>query len=75
MEDAHESDATTDRIQQLLSESGITRNRAQIARMVRSALELGEVRADRLDPDDAPWFIDAILLPAFTNATQPGRAQ
>ncbi|MEZ5085705.1 MAG: hypothetical protein R2722_05470 [Tessaracoccus sp.] len=33
------------------------------------------VRADRLDPDDAPWFIDAILLPAFTNATQPGRAQ
>lgn len=32
-----------------------------------------EVRADRLDPDDAPWFIDAILLPAFTNATQPGR--
>lgn len=34
-----------------------------------------EVRADRLDPDDAPWFIDAILLPAFTNATQPGRSR
>lgn len=27
-----------------------------------------EVRAGRLDPDDAPWFIDAILLPAFANA-------
>lgn len=27
-----------------------------------------EVRAGRLDPDDAPWFIDAILLPAFTQA-------
>ncbi|MFX4271423.1 TetR/AcrR family transcriptional regulator [Propionibacteriaceae bacterium Y1685] len=25
-----------------------------------------EVRTGRLDPDDAPWFIDAILLPAFT---------
>ncbi len=25
-----------------------------------------EVRVGRLDPDDAPWFIDAILLPAFT---------
>ena len=25
-----------------------------------------EVRAGRLDPDEAPWFIDAILLPAFT---------
>lgn len=25
-----------------------------------------EVRAGRLDPDDAPWFIDAILLPALT---------
>lgn len=25
-----------------------------------------EVRTDRLDPDDAPWFIEAILLPAFT---------
>src|SRR5690625_815739 len=30
-----------------------------------------EVRAGRLDPDDAPWFIDAILLPAFTTAAQP----
>ncbi|UNX55483.1 TetR/AcrR family transcriptional regulator [Georgenia sp. TF02-10] len=27
-----------------------------------------EVRTGRLDPDDAPWFIDAILLPAFTQA-------
>ncbi len=26
-----------------------------------------EVRAGRLDPNDAPWFIDAILLPAFTH--------
>lgn len=25
-----------------------------------------EVRAGRLDAADAPWFIDAILLPAFT---------
>lgn len=25
-----------------------------------------EVRTGRLDPDHAPWFIDAILLPAFT---------
>lgn len=25
-----------------------------------------EVRAGRLDADDAPWFIDAILIPAFT---------
>ena len=25
-----------------------------------------EVRTGRIDPDDAPWFIDAILLPAFT---------
>ncbi|MDN5545015.1 MAG: TetR/AcrR family transcriptional regulator [Rhodococcus sp. (in: high G+C Gram-positive bacteria)] len=32
-----------------------------------------EVRAGRLDPDDAPWFIDAILLPSFTaNATTNG---
>ena len=30
-----------------------------------------EVRTGRLSPDDAPWFIDAILLPAFTNAAQP----
>ncbi|QNF94160.1 MULTISPECIES: TetR/AcrR family transcriptional regulator [Janibacter] len=30
-----------------------------------------EVRIGRLDPDDAPWFIDAILLPAFT-ATETG---
>lgn len=29
-----------------------------------------EVRATRLDPDEAPWFIDAILLPAFTNTPQ-----
>lgn len=29
-----------------------------------------EVRAGRLDPDDAPWFIDAILLPAFTRAAR-----
>lgn len=28
-----------------------------------------EVRTGRLDPDDAPWFITAILLPAFTAAT------
>lgn len=34
-----------------------------------------EVRSERLDPDDAPWFIDAILLPAFTNTTQPRRSQ
>lgn len=26
-----------------------------------------EVRTGRLDADDAPWFIDAILLPAFTH--------
>ncbi|GAA1454827.1 TetR/AcrR family transcriptional regulator [Nesterenkonia lacusekhoensis] len=26
-----------------------------------------EVRTGKLDPDDAPWFIDAILLPAFTH--------
>lgn len=25
-----------------------------------------EVRVGRLDPDDAPWFIETILLPAFT---------
>lgn len=25
-----------------------------------------EVRIGRLDPDDAPWFIEAILLPAFS---------
>jgi AcrR family transcriptional regulator len=25
-----------------------------------------EVRTGRLDPDDAPWFIEAILIPAFT---------
>ncbi|EIC08553.1 TetR/AcrR family transcriptional regulator [Sediminivirga luteola] len=25
-----------------------------------------EVRVGRLDPDDAPWFIEAILIPAFT---------
>lgn len=25
-----------------------------------------EVRTGRLDADDAPWFIDAILIPAFT---------
>jgi len=24
-----------------------------------------EVRVGRLDPDDAPWFIEAILIPAF----------
>lgn len=29
-----------------------------------------EVRTTRLDPDEAPWFIDAILLPAFTNSPQ-----
>ncbi len=28
-----------------------------------------EVRAGRLDADDAPWFIKAILLPAFTATT------
>ena len=28
-----------------------------------------EVRAGRLDADDAPWFIEAILLPAFTATT------
>ena len=27
-----------------------------------------EVRMGRIDPDDAPWYIDAILLPAFTQA-------
>lgn len=27
-----------------------------------------DVRTGRIDPDDAPWFIDAILLPAFTKA-------
>lgn len=36
--------------------------------MMNGAAE--EVRAGRLDPDDAPWFIDAILLPAFANAAQ-----
>lgn len=49
MEDALESDATTERIQQLLSETGITRNRALVAKMVRAALELGEECTDRLD--------------------------
>ncbi len=34
-----------------------------------------EVRAGRLDPDDAPWFIDAILLPAFANVARPGGAR
>ncbi|WP_182357662.1 TetR/AcrR family transcriptional regulator [Tomitella gaofuii] len=34
-----------------------------------------EVRTGRLDPDDAPWFIDAILLPAFTqDPTEAGEA-
>src|SRR5699024_8219642 len=28
----------------------------------------GVVQAGRLDPADATWFIDAILLPAFTQA-------
>ncbi len=28
-----------------------------------------DVRSGRLDADDAPWFIEAILLPAFTAAT------
>lgn len=28
-----------------------------------------EVRAGRLDADDAPWFIEAILLPAFAATT------
>lgn len=32
-----------------------------------------EVRTGRLDPDDAPWFIDAILLPAFTQAATETR--
>lgn len=32
-----------------------------------------EVRAGRLDPDDAPWFIEAILLPAFTTLAAPHR--
>ncbi|NHU86367.1 TetR/AcrR family transcriptional regulator [Kocuria sp. JC486] len=27
-----------------------------------------EVRTGRLDADDAPWFIDAILLPAFASS-------
>ena len=32
-----------------------------------------EVRTGRIDPDDAPWFIDAILLPAFApTATTQG---
>ena len=30
-----------------------------------------EVRAGRLDAEDAPWFIDAILLPAFANTAPP----
>lgn len=30
-----------------------------------------EVRAGRLDPEDASWFIDAILLPAFTHDAHP----
>ncbi|MDZ5077839.1 TetR/AcrR family transcriptional regulator [Nesterenkonia sp. HG001] len=34
-----------------------------------------EVRAGRLDPDDAPRFIDAILLPGFTNAAQPKKSR
>jgi len=33
-----------------------------------------ELRTGRLDPDDAPWFIDAILLPAFT-ATATAKGQ
>ncbi len=49
MEDALESDVTAERIQQLLGEYGITRNRALVAKMIRSALELGEERAERLD--------------------------
>lgn len=49
MEDALESDATADRVQQLLTESGITRNRALVAKMLRSAMEMGEERSDRLD--------------------------
>ena len=49
MEDALESDITAERIQHLLSESGITRNRALVAKMLRAALELGEERTDRLD--------------------------
>lgn len=34
-----------------------------------------EVRAGRLDPEDAPWFIDAILLPSFTSPAQPEQPQ
>ena len=34
-----------------------------------------EVRTGRIDPDDAPWFIDAILLPAFTAIAPEGRAR
>lgn len=30
-----------------------------------------EVRAGRLDPEDASWFIEAILLPAFTHDAHP----
>ena len=29
----------------------------------------------RIDPDDAPWFIDAILLPAFRSRDMPRKAQ
>ena len=49
MEDALESDITAERIRHLLGESGITRNRALVAKMLRAALELGEERTDRLD--------------------------
>ena len=28
-----------------------------------------EIRLGRLDPDDAPWFIEAILIPAFMTGT------
>ncbi|WP_277211648.1 TetR/AcrR family transcriptional regulator [Isoptericola croceus] len=34
-----------------------------------------EVRTGRLDPDDAPWFIEAILLPAFTATTSEADRQ
>lgn len=33
-----------------------------------------EVRSGRLNAEDAPWYIDAILMPAFTNTLQPRQA-
>ncbi|WP_312980629.1 TetR/AcrR family transcriptional regulator [Corynebacterium sp.] len=34
-----------------------------------------EVRTGNLDPNDAPWFIEEILLPAFTHETHSEQGQ